>query len=339
MVNDFISSAFFLPKDYVPPEKHGLTDENLLALAYFKQWWREVFVLKKSRMKSFDGVHRSGKSVSSAVAGYLLDKTFFDRMQYRVVQDHYEFMDELERNKKQGIKGAYMQVDEAGVSMGSDDWYESWAKTLNKTMQMFGYQCPQIAFTLPVMDFALSKIRKMLHGYHAVSRSSNLYSTVVPYNLKYSTIRKKLLNPHPTVSLFDMRVKLTSFRMPKPPPKLIDKYESIANPSKDDMLDAFISDSKSARAERQQEAVDVEKAAKQVFENIDIFAFKKKSGKVVFDEAMIETKFGVKPKHAKLIKRLAERQYQQDKSEREEDKEDGKPRKPPPVIPTKSEWL
>jgi hypothetical protein len=337
---NFSSRRYMTDPCHVEPERYGLTDRNLMALGYYRHWWKEVFVLKKTRMSSFDGRHRSGKSLSSVVSGYLLDKTFYKRMQYRIVQDHHEFMDELEHVKKEGIKGAYLQVDEAGVSMSSDDWYESWMKTLSKTMQMFGYLHPQISFTTPVQDFVSSKLRKMLHAYHSVSRPSNDYSTIKPYRLVYSTLRKKMMTPHPVIRLFDTRIKLTSFQMPKPPPKLIDAYESIANPSKDKMLDAFISDSKSARAEKSQEEVDVEGAAQQVYDNIDIYSFKVgRRNKVVFDEAMIETKFQVRPKIAKLIKRLAERKYKESRSIEEEDEDEEKAPTPQKIIPTKSEWL
>lgn len=54
---------------------------------------------------------------------------------------------------------------------------------------------------------------------------------------------------------------------------------------------------------------------------------------------MIETKFQVRPKIAKLIKRLAERKYKESKSIEEEDEDEEKAPTPQKVIPTKSEWL
>ncbi len=123
-----------------------LRQEQLLTLAYFKHLRDHVIKKGFSFMASFDGRHRSAKSTTAATLGCLWDDSFERQFESRIVQDHIEFMDAIERIAKQNIQGGVIMVDEAGISMASTDWYENFMKTITKTMQMFGYLYPVVLF-------------------------------------------------------------------------------------------------------------------------------------------------------------------------------------------------
>ena len=106
--------SFIMPTPMLEQEKQITVDLNSrIGLGYLRSLWREIHINKKSILASFDGRHRSGKSLTATTWGALLDPTFYPNMENRIVHDAESFL-EVYRSEiaKKGIKGAVVIIDE-----------------------------------------------------------------------------------------------------------------------------------------------------------------------------------------------------------------------------------
>lgn len=281
--------------------------QDLIAMKYFKNIREHVILKKFTHLASFDGRHRSGKSITASTIGHLIDPTFWRDYEQRLVQDPKEFVDAVEFIAKQNIRGAVIQVDEAGVSMASSDWYERWLKTISKMVQMFGYLYLIVFFVAPLKDFVDSRIRKMFHSYYKVERFNNEYSIISPYRLKYSSIRNKWYYKSPIVNFQGERIVLNRIRFGKPPQDIIDRYEAIANQRKKEMLAGFIEDMKKDEARETRQELDIDKIINKVVQNYPNYESKRsKPDNPTLEQVKIEFGFRLTNRQAKYVKYEAE---------------------------------
>jgi hypothetical protein len=249
----------------------GFNYNNIIALAYLSSLRRQIRSVGLTYLASFDGRHRSGKSVAATTFGYLLDPTFWKYYENRLIQEPRDFIDVLETIAKEKIDGAVIQVDEAGISMSSTDWYERWLKALTKTMQMFGYLHPIVFFVAPIKDFVDARVRRMFHAHYAVSRYSNDFTTILPYEAYYSTIRQKYYYKKPIVRFAGNKVKLDRFILGKPPDKLLTRYQNYEESVKPNMLASFANDVRQSEIKAIKEVPDIDAVIQKVCETPDLY--------------------------------------------------------------------
>lgn len=292
---------------------------ELLALAYLKGERDHVVKQGFSKLSSFDGRHRSGKSVTAALFAHLWDPTFWDNFEQRIVRDHKDFIDVMEDVNKKKIHGSVTMVDEAGVSMSSADWYERWLKTITKMVQMFGYLHPIVFFVAPVKDFVDSRLRKMFHNYYKVDRYNMKESVITPYNLKYNTVYNKHFYKKPIIRLGNQQITLKRLIIGKPPPRLLDRYIELENHRKDQMFTKFIDEVKKEETRDQKKEVDIEKVVDHVMQNIKLFEARgSKPTEPKLDVNLIEFSLKVPHRQAKFVKLTAERRIEAQLKEKAE---------------------
>jgi len=288
-----------------------IAHEELLAIAYLKHLRDHVVKNKFSFMASFDGRHRSAKSVTACTIGCLWDSTFEQQFEHRIVQDHLEFMDAIDSLDRNGIKGGVIMVDEAGISMASTDWYEQFMKTITKTMQMFGYLLPVVLFVAPTKDFVDSRIRKMFHAYYKMERYNNDYTTITPYNVKYNTIFNKWFYKKPVLRLNGQEIILKRIKFGLPPPFITERYQALEITRKAKMKDGFMRDIRQAQVADQKKEVDIDKMVNFVIERYGLYESKSSSpDDIRLDEIKLEfglKSAGVTSRSAKYIKMESER--------------------------------
>ena len=282
---------------------------EIIGLSYLASIKRKVMKVGLTQMMSFDGRHRSGKSVAASTIGWLFDPTFRKYYEHRLIQEPTEFMDALENIAKQKIYGGYIQVDEAGVSMGSSDWYESWMKALTKTMQVFGYLHPMVSFTSPIKDFVDSRVRKMFHCYFSVARTSSDYSMITPYESVYNTVKGKYYYRKPVVRFYGQKVKLNRLILSTPPEFILDRYQEYEKGVKPKMVASFMEDIKNKEKMKQDNTPpDLEKIVQFVLDNKPLYELGfSRPLKPRFDADKILRSFKIKNQDARYVKREAER--------------------------------
>ncbi len=299
-----------------------LTQEELIGLAYLKH--TRDFVIKKgfSYLASFDGRHRSGKSLASITFAHLWDPTFYKYFESRIVQDHNEFMNAIQNLADEDIKGGCIVVDEAGVSMGSDQYWETWLRTLTKTVQMFGFLLPVIEFVSPQKDFVDSRLRKMFHSYYKVDRNNNNYSTITPYNLKFSSMKSKWYYKKPVVRLGNTEIVINRIKLHKPPQQLIERYRNLEQARKKVMLEKFMDEMRKTDAKSERTEVDLEKLIDGVVKNFRLYESKRsKPDRILLDTNKIQFRLKITGRMANYVQGEAERKL--DESLRQMKKEVG----------------
>src|SRR3972149_5319276 len=115
-----------------PIELGDITQQQMLGFGLLRSYRDEVVGRGFSLLINLNGRHRSGKSLASVTLGCLWDKTFLRDMEFRIVRDNKQFLFALEKIEKEGIQGAVIVVDEAGISASSGDWYLEFVKDIQK---------------------------------------------------------------------------------------------------------------------------------------------------------------------------------------------------------------
>lgn len=284
---------------------------ELVWMAYWASKRRQVVGQNMSDISAWNGRHRSGKSTSSATVGYLSDETFWDRFEKRIVREPAEFMDEIEYISRYKIKGAYIQIDEAGVSMASSGWYELWGRTISSTVQMIGYLNPMIAVVAPLNEFVLSALRKLLNNLYICSRWNNDFGIVKPYGVIYSSMFRSYMYPRPTLKFGGQRYVIKKLIFGRPPKFIDDRYSELMNPSKDAKLKELRQTLLSSTIVEKDE-VSFDQQVDFLFKNYKIFESKTSGDdNVILDTALIRyrlDKSGEMPdRKARALKNEAER--------------------------------
>lgn len=290
--------------------------QQAVAYRYLRYLYDEVHVRGFTLFQSWSGRHRSGKSLTSAAFGYILDETFYDRMEHRIIKSHEEFFDEVEWIMKTKTKGAYISIDEGGVSMASSDWQEKWARDLAKALQMIGWLLPMFSISAPSRDFVQSKVRKLIHIHNAVKRSGNTKTSIYPYHLFTSDITGKLYTPYPSLKLCGQNYTIGRIQVCKPPKFLVKKYEEIANPQKEEKMKDFVDRSRDRLTEKMRKDVglNLDTASKIVASNPEAFrSFSASQNKLILSLDLIRAyepfnalaENGVSPFDAKIIREKA----------------------------------
>ena len=296
-------------KEAEQPNQYGdYSMQEVLAIAMLASTRRQVTDAGLTNLTAFDGRHRSGKSLTALTIAYLWDPTFWPYFESRLVQEPKQFMNALETIDKDKIKNPVIQVDEAGVSMASSEWYERWMKTLAKTVQMFGYLHPTVFFVAPIKDFVDSRLRKMFHAYYNISRFNADYSVLTPYNVHYSTIKNKWYYKKPIVKYGGQNIRVEKIRVSKPPAFLVERYMEYEKGIKGKMLEGFIAD---IRADEEKEVLkekDLEAIIKWVVANYTIFQTRTSSAdNIILDKPVVQYKFKLSTNESQYVKNQAER--------------------------------
>ena len=306
------ANSFTYDKVHTNTAFEGFKQQELIALAFLKHQRDYVIKKKFSMMASFDGRHRSGKSITACLFAYLWDDTFWKYFEHRIVQDHKEFNDAIENIAKgKGIKGAVIMVDEAGVSMSSSDWYERWMKNLTKIFQMFGYLHPIVLFVAPVKDFVDSRLRKMFHNYYKIDRYDNKMCWVTPYDVKYNTVRSKWYYKKPLVRIGGQEIQIRRLGITKPPDFLLERYAELEVGRKTKLLEKLMS-SKENEKQQTHDDTPIEEFITHVIENFHLFeSTRSKASAPIADANTITYTLNVPQRKALVIKSIVERRIKE----------------------------
>lgn len=281
-----------------------------VGLAYLISRRRQVVNTKLSHLMSWDGRHRSGKSVTACTFSWLWDKSFKNDFENRIVTDPEDLIKIIETagknytlNKQRGVA---IIIDEAGNTLSSSEWYESWAKSINKTVQMFGYLCPQISFVAPVQDYVNSSLRKMFHTHFTMKRFNNDYSVCKPYDLHYNSVTGKKYPRLPIVRFNGIKIKLNSIKLYGIPSEILERYQFLEITRKSKMLEENLHNAYARELEAEER--DPQEILKEILEKYKFFLNRKGTG---LDKDIIAYHYSLKGKKASYILRLAERELEE----------------------------
>ena len=234
--------------DHTLEEYFPQPSNETLLVNYFWRIRNMVHSQNKTFLAMFVGRFRSGKSYSACAFADLLDPSFRDDMENRLIYDPQSFLFALKRIRDTGEIGQALVFDEAGVTYSGREWHQFINRTLSKEMQIMAYLRPIIFFVSLDLSFLDSQPRKLLNAVYEVSRSGNDRVNIKPFFLDYDRWSGKFFRHYPIyIGRYDEETlstiyKIKKIRMKLPPKVIVDKYEEISRSYKDNKLDSFSQD-------------------------------------------------------------------------------------------------
>lgn len=302
------AKAFAWHQEKMDLTKYGYTQDELLGLAYLKGIRREVVDKHFTWLCSISGRHRAGKSLAACAAGALWDSTFMDNFEERVIYEPKDLLVLLKKLRQERTIGAVILIDEAGQSVSAMDWFERWQKAISKATMILGYIYPIILFNAPIRDFINSPLRKMFHAHWEVTRFSNDFCSIRPYEVKHSTTYKKPFWSKPRIDISGQQITLGQIRMSIAPDIIKDRYQKLEGFEKDKLLDTFEEDISTADVLEAKQKLDPNAVVRSVVEKYQIYQSKtSKPEKVILDPRIIRFRFNIPADMAQFIRTEAER--------------------------------
>lgn len=217
-------------------------DPQRVTLLYLKSIYDATHIVGLSWLGVSVGRHRAGKSVGTLAVSNILDKTFWDELEFRVVYSPKDFLKSMRRIRKQETIGAVTIWDEAGVGLPARDWYDISNKSVNYALQVAGYLRPIIFFVTQDFSYIDGQARKLIQHFWEFRRSSTTYSVVTPNVIAHNRRTGDVYFMYPRIvmrygpSSWGSKMVLTSFKVFKPPQELIDRYIIHSEPWKDKII-------------------------------------------------------------------------------------------------------
>jgi len=279
--------------------------DELIFIAWARHIRTSLTINNFSFICGFEGRHRSGKSESATALAYLIDPTFWPRMEHRIVKTPQELMVEIETIAKEKTKGAVIIIDEGGVVVPSDEYFQEWYKTLSRVFQMFGYLNPCIFFCAVVRDNIGAKFRKLFHAIVMVSRNSNAYTYLNIYNLKYNPMFAKYMHSRPKLKIGGQEIVVRRIKFGLAPEFIRERYKNLSLLQKSELLEGFgkkINEKPKAKVE-----INFEELVAHVAKDFKLYESKRsKPSEPVLSGSDIRVKFHLSARDADFIKRHAE---------------------------------
>lgn len=125
------------------------------------KWWNRLNRRNENLLLSVVGGTGIGKSYTAIFIAMKLNPKRFD-VRKHVVFRAKDFMELLNNGNLK--RGDVIIWDEAGVEMGSRDWYSISNKMINYVLQTFRHKNIGVIFTVPDFNFIDSQARKLFHA-------------------------------------------------------------------------------------------------------------------------------------------------------------------------------
>jgi hypothetical protein len=299
------------PRTYYPR-----VNSRRLVEFYLNDIYKKVHNEDFNRLDMWVGRHRVGKSTNAIVFAHLLDKTFKENFEDRIVYSAEQFMYALEIIRKKEIIGGAVIWDEAGVGLPSREWYAVSNKAINYALQTLGYLRPIIYFVAPDISYVDSQVRKLFHAFYEVNRSTKEYSIIKPFTLSYDKKTGKIYYIYPKYlrrhrqGIYGNTIVPVRFVIPYPPNWILQRYEEHSKPWKDAIQERMQKLAKSVHHEGSHFAnmTNDERAAwlKENYDTHPDLVREQKVGSVKFDQDMVKDLMGVTFREARIVAKKTE---------------------------------
>lgn len=286
----------------------GMPLSEILFVAWMRSIRKDLIKTNLSIIAGFEGRHRSGKSLAACTWGYILDPTFWDRFEHRIVKTPQELMTEIRNIRDADIHGAVIIIDEGGVVVPNDEYFSEWYKELSRVFQMFGYLNPCIFFCALNRESIGAKFRKLFNFIISAKRKSKEYSKLNCYELSYNPMFRKYMHKRPKFQIAGQDVTLKGIQFGKPPEFIIERYKNLSTLQKNEYLDASEERMTALAKPKAKKAVtNYEEIIQYLVKNSSLYATKNsRPNRVILDAFKIHIKHAIKNQDAQYCKKEAE---------------------------------
>jgi len=289
---------------------------NDMAKAYFNRLWRKLHVDNFSLLITFYGKHRAGKSLAAVSFAHILDPTFEENLEDRVIYGSKNLIKAVKKVRDENIKGAAFIVDEAGSGdLSSQRWYEEAAKIVSAELQAVGYLNPFIGFVTQNFSFINTTARKLSQGVFEVKRRNTAYTTIKPFWIENNPWISGYYRKYPIFCENRQGIpsniyKMNRIKLGLPPKPILDRYIAHSQAFKDKLLEDSEKDINAIAIKKNQDSLyidGIDAIVKAVLKDIPKY---KKEGrkKGLLDTNLIRYHFHLRHDDAKLVKSLVEKE-------------------------------
>jgi hypothetical protein len=295
-----------------------------IAEAFLNRLYRKLHVDNFSLLVSFYGKHRVGKSLAAVDFAYILDPTFEDNLEKRVVYTGKDIINAFKEIREKKIIGGAIIIDEAGSGeLSSQRWYEEAAKIISAELQAVGYLNPFIGFVTQSFSFINTTARKLSQGVFEVDRTNNLYSTIKPFWIENnpwqsSTYRKYPIFCEKHKDTISNVLKISRIRLGLTPEPILGRYIKHSQAYKDKLLVTSEETLQTLDMIQQQKKLvvsGIDAIAEEVYNNQDDYIAFSKTGMPSINEGIIRHRHEIPWREAKLVKALVSQKIKKDVGE------------------------
>jgi hypothetical protein len=237
-----LSKYFDVPFEDIYPEP----TPDRIAEAYFNKLYRRLNVDNFSLLITFFGPHRTGKSLTALDFAYILDSTFVDEMERRIVYTTKDLIALFKEIRQRKLHGAGIIIDEAGSGeLSSQRWYEDVSKIVSAELQAIGYLNPFIGFVTQSFSFINTTARKLSSGVFEVERMHSRFNTVKPFWVRNNPWVTNTHRHYPIIcerhgGVLSNVYKIAKLKMYLPPDDIVKRYIAHSQAYKDRLLESSI---------------------------------------------------------------------------------------------------
>ena len=210
---------------------------NVATALYLSGIYDAVHRKRFSYLGMFVGRHRSGKSVSAITLASVLDPTFLENLEKRVVYHPDQFMDAVTQLADTNTIGGVIVWDEAGVGLPAREWYDISNRSISFVLQVFGWLRPIVFFVSQDISYIDASARRLFQAFYDMQRPSNDYTNMWAYDIVHNRRTGKMYFYAPRVRVIlgggiAMRYVLRRIKIMRPPIDLIQRYNDYSEPWK-----------------------------------------------------------------------------------------------------------
>jgi hypothetical protein len=291
-----------------------VNQRDLVSL-YFRHIFKRIHTYKFNFLGMITGKHRVGKSLTALSMSHVLDPTFIDNLEERVVYFPDDFMGALETIKRKRIIGGAIIWDEAGVGIPAREWYDMSNKSISYTLQVFGRYRPIVYFVTQDMGYIDSQARKLFHGFYEMNRMDNNYAIAKPFDVKYNKRSGKVYYVYPRYHLknfdaYGTKLIIRKIKILKPFKEIEDRYDWHSKVFKDKIVAQMKERSEKYRSgeieAKKMTVAEIIEALVKNKENQLYLSKRSKIDDIIFDKDSIRHEFGIPDSQARHIKKMAE---------------------------------
>lgn len=295
-----------------------------IAQAYFNRIWRKLHVEHFSFLITLYGLHRVGKSLGAVLIAYIIDPTFAENLEQRVVYDSKSLIQAFKVIRNLKIKGGAVIVDEAGSGdLSSQRWYEEMAKIVSANLQSIGYLNPLICFVTQNFSFINATARRLSNGVFEVNRPSNRYSVIKPFWIENNPFMSGYYRKYPIFcenrgNIASNVYKINRIKIGLPPKEITELYNNHSQTYKDKFLSDSEQDLEIADASKTQRnalITGIEAVVEEVYRNPEKYrGIKRGKASGVINENLIRHEHSsLTNRDARLVKTLVEKKILKNK--------------------------
>jgi len=270
---------------------------------YFDRW----IIRKKNRINKKNknwlcvivGQTGGGKSYSGARICELIDPSFMPCIIENGIKSRVAMGNAADLNRilRSGLlkRGSMVLFDEAGVAVGSRDWYSELSKITMYILQTFRHMNIGVVFSVPDMTMVDSQARKLFHSYIEVLYIDyeKMKVAVKPHELQPNPYDGQVYKKYPR---FESK-KVERFYISKPNPAFIERYEPLKVELSEQLAERMDTVEKRINKKEKAKKTDLE-LAKEIRKDIEKF---KTDGEL--DYTKIQVRLGAGKDRAARIKK------------------------------------